>query len=65
MSINIDRINELAQDIGKADQEQLILDLLDYADECQATAVEMAEEAALAYKAAAKELVKYNEKYGK
>ncbi len=60
-----DRINELAQDINKADQEQLIIDLLDYADECQETAVYMAEEAALAYKAAAEELVKYNAKYGK
>ena len=60
-----DRINELAQDVSKADQEEFILDLLDYADECQATAVYMAEEAAAAYKAAAQEIVKYNEKYGR
>ncbi len=60
-----DRINELAQDVSKADQEEFILDLLDYADECQATAVYMAEEAAVAYKTAAQEIVKYNEKYGR
>ena len=50
---------------GKADQEEFILELLDYADECQATAVYMAEEAAVAYKTAAQEIAKYNEKYGR
>ena len=59
-----DRINELAQEVSKADQEQLIIDLLDYADDCQATAVYMAGEAALAYKAAARELADYYSKYG-
>ena len=60
-----DRINELAQDVSKADQEELIVDLLTYADECQETAIEMAEEAVLAYRAAAEQIALYNEKYGK
>jgi polyhydroxyalkanoate synthesis regulator phasin len=59
-----DKINSLGQAHAKADQEELILNLLDYADECQETAVHMAEEAARAYIAAAKEIALYDEKYG-
>ena len=59
-----DRINDLGQAYAKADQEELIMGLLEYADECRDTAVYMADEAVNAYRAAAAELVKYNEKYG-
>ena len=59
-----DRINDLGQAYAKADQEELITGLLEYADECRESAVYMADEAVNAYRAAAAELVKYNEKYG-
>ena len=59
-----DKINDLGEAYAKADQEELILGLLEYADECQAVAVYMAEEAAAAYKAAANEIAAYNDKYG-
>ena len=60
-----DKINDLSQAYAKADQEELIVDLLTYADECQETAIEMAEEAVLAYRAAAEQIALYNDKYGK
>ena len=60
-----DKINDLSQAYAKADQEELIIDLLDYADDCRETAIEMAEEAILAYKAAAEQIALYNEKYGR
>lgn len=59
-----DRINDLGQAHARADQEELILELLEYADDCQAIAVYMAEEAAIAYKAAANEIAIYKAKYG-
>ena len=59
-----DKINDLGQAYAKADQEDLIVGLIEYADECRDTAVYMADEAVNAYRAAAKELAKYNEKYG-
>lgn len=59
-----DKINDLGVAHAKADQEELILELLYYADDCQAIALYMAEEAAIAYKAAANELAIYNAKYG-
>lgn len=58
------RINDLSQLYAKTDQEELILDLLSYADECQANAVYMAEQAVIAYKAAADQMASYYEKYG-
>ena len=58
------RINDLGQAYAKADQEDLIIGLLEYADDCRETAVYMADEAAYAYKAAAKELAEYKKKYG-
>ena len=58
------RINDLSQLYAKTDQEELILDLLSYADECQANAVYMAEQAVIAYKAAADQMEGYYEKYG-
>ena len=58
------KINDLGQAHAKADQEELIADLLTYAEDCQATAVYMAEEAVLAYRAAAEQIAIYNEKYG-
>ena len=60
-----DRINDLSRDYAKADQEQLIIDLLTYADVCQKTAIEMAEDAVYAYRAAAEQIAIYNEKYGR
>lgn len=60
-----DKINSLSQAYAKADQEELIMDLIDYAEECQENAAYMAEEAILAYKAAAEQIALYNEKYGK
>ena len=59
-----DKINDLSQAYARADMEELIIDLLTYADECQETAVCMAEEAVLAYKAAAEQIAIYKEKYG-
>ena len=59
-----DRINDISRDYAKADQEELILDLLAYADECHETAVYMAEEAIHAYKEAAEQIAIYKEKYG-
>ena len=58
------KINDLGQAYAKADQEELIADLLVYAEDCEATALYMAQEAVLAYEAAAKELADYYEKYG-
>lgn len=58
------KINDLGQAYARADQEELIIGLLEYGDECRDAAVYMAEEALYAYTAAAEELVKYNEKYG-
>ena len=58
------KINDLGQAYAKADQEELIIGLLEYAEDCRATAVCMAEEAVTAYKAAADELAEYNKKYG-
>ena len=58
------KINDLGQAYAKADQEELIIGLLEYAEDCRATAVYMAEEAVTAYKAAADELAEYNKKYG-
>ena len=59
-----DKINDLSQAYARADMEDLIIDLLDYADECQEAAVALAEEAALAYRTAAEQIAIYNEKYG-
>ena len=59
-----DKINDLSQAYAKADMEELIIDLLTYGDDCQAMAIEMAEEAVLAYRAAAEQIAIYNEKYG-
>ena len=59
-----DKINELSQAYAKADQEELIIELLTYADECQEVAIFMAKEAVLTYKAAAEQIEIYNEKYG-
>ena len=58
------KINDLGQAYAKADQEELIADLLVYAEDCEATALYMAQEAVLAYEAAARELADYYEKYG-
>ena len=58
------RINDLGQAYAKADQEELIIGLLEYADDCRGTAVYMADEAANAYRAAVRELAEYNRKYG-
>ena len=60
-----DKINDLSRSYAKADQEELIIDLLTYADDCQETAIYMAEEAVLAYREAAEQIALYNEKYGK
>ena len=59
-----EKINDLGQAYAKADQEELIADLLIYAEDCEATALYMAQEAVLAYEAAAKEMADYYEKYG-
>jgi NADH dehydrogenase/NADH:ubiquinone oxidoreductase subunit G len=59
-----DKINDLGQAYARADQEELIVDLLTYADECQEIAIYMSEEAILAYKAAAEQIALYYEKYG-
>lgn len=59
-----DKINDLSWEYAKADQEELILDLLAYADECHEIAVYMAEEAIFAYKEAAEQIEIYKEKYG-
>ena len=58
------RIYEVGQAFERADQEELILDLLAYAEECQAVADAMTDEAELALKAAAEQIAIYNEKFG-
>ena len=60
-----DKINSLAQERSRAEQEAVILDLLDYAEECQGVAAYMADEAVMAYRAAAGQLAEYKKKYGK
>lgn len=59
-----DKIYGIGQAFERADQEELILDLLTYAEECQALADMMTDEAELALKAAAEQIAIYNEKYG-
>ena len=58
-----DKINELSQAYAKADQEELIMELIDYAEDCQAGAVYLAQEAVQAYKEAAEQIAIYNKKY--
>ena len=59
-----DKINDLSQAYAKADQEELIVELLEYADDCREAAIALAEESVLAYKAAAEQIEIYYEKYG-
>lgn len=59
-----DKIYEIGQSFERADQEELILDLLTYAEECQELADLMTDEAELALKAAAEQIAIYNEKFG-
>ena len=59
-----DKIYEIGQSFERADQEELIVDLLTYAEECQDLADMMADEAELALKAAAEQIAIYNEKFG-
>ena len=58
------KVKEKKAALEKADQEQRILDLLDYADKCQQLAVAMSMEADWAFLAAAAEATDYTEKYG-
>ena len=58
------KIYEIGQSFERVDQEELILDLLTYAEECQELADLMTDEAELALKAAAEQIAIYNEKFG-
>lgn len=58
------KINAKKTEIDKAAQEEMILDLLDYADDCQMIALSYAMEAELAILEACDEIEDYEEKYG-
>ena len=59
------RIAARKTDLDKAAQEELIMDLLDYADDCQYIAYSYAMEAELAIMDACEEIQDYEAKYGK
>ena len=59
------RIAAKKTDLDKAAQEELIMDLLDYADDCQYIAYSYAMEAELAITDACEEIQDYEAKYGK
>ena len=59
------RIAAKKTDLDKAAQEELIMDLLDYADDCQYIAYSYAMEAELAIMDACEEIQDYEAKYGK
>ncbi len=59
------RIEAKKTDLDKAAQEELIMDLLDYADDCQMVAYSYAMEAELAIMDACDEIADYEAKYGK
>ena len=59
------RIEARKTELDKAAQEELILDLLDYADDCQMIAYAYAMEAELAIIDACDEIQDYEAKYGK
>ena len=59
------RIAAKKTDLDKAAQEELIMDLLDYADDCQMIAYAYAMEAELAITDACEEIRDYEAKYGK
>ena len=59
------RIAAKKTDLDKAAQEELIMDLLDYADDCQYIAYSYAMEAELAITDACEEIKDYEAKYGK
>ena len=59
------RIETKKTELDKAAQEELIMDLLDYADDCQMVAYLYAMEAELAIMDACDEIADYEAKYGK
>ena len=59
------RIETKKTELDKAAQEELIMDLLDYADDCQMVAYSYAMEAELAIMDACDEIADYEAKYGK
>lgn len=59
------RIEAKKTELDKAAQEELIMDLLDYADDCQMVAYSYAMEAELAIMDACDEIADYEAKYGK
>jgi hypothetical protein len=59
------RIESKKTELDKAAQEELIMDLLDYADDCQMVAYAYAMEAELAIMDACDEIADYEAKYGK
>ena len=59
------RIESKKTELDKAAQEELIMDLLDYADDCQMVAYSYAMEAELATMDACDEIADYEAKYGK
>ena len=59
-----ENIEKKREEYNKEAQEQRILDLLDYADECQALAIALTAESELAILEAAAESLDYAEKYG-
>ena len=59
------RIESKKTELDKAAQEELIMDLLDYADDCQMVAYSYAMEAELAIMDACDEIADYEAKYGK
>lgn len=58
------QVEKVEEAFDKADREELIYDLLVYAEECQALADAMADEAEIALKAAAQQIALYEEAYG-
>ncbi len=68
LQMNIDaakaKISDSKKAVSKANQEQHISDLLEYADNCQQLAFAMALEAELTLLEADTEIADYNEKYG-
>ena len=59
------RIESKKTELDKSAQEELIMDLLDYADDCQMVAYSYAMEAELAIMDACDEIADYEAKYGK
>ena len=59
------RIESKKTELDKAAQEELIMDLLDYADDCQMIAYAYAMEAEMAIMDACDEIADYEAKYGK